>query len=351
MMRTLMIIATLAMFLFGAAQAQTTIQAIHGAADPGLDTVDVYVGIGAIPLTVIQDISYSSANPTIESTVNNTVLDFGIAPGNSTARSDTVANFPVFIAPDSNYIGLFRGVVDPSGFAPNPDGREISLGVSFTDQGRLQSTTTGSVEIIVFHASTDAPTIDITTAGGSVTVVDDLAYGDVSAYVPVTPGIAMLEIRDASGANVLFSLQADLSAYADSTLSIIASGFLDPSMNQNGPAFSVDAISVGGTRIPFGLLTGIGDDENQLTDYRLLQNYPNPFNPTTTIEFSIPQNERVELTIYNALGETVETLVRGTLSAGEHSFNWDAANRASGVYYYQLTAGAFNKTGKMLLMK
>ena len=350
-MRTLMIIATLAMFLVGAAQAQTTIQAIHGATDPGLDTVDVYVGIGAIPLTVIQDISYGSANPTIDSPVSDLVLDFGIAPGNSTARSDTVANFPVFIAPDSNYIGLFRGVVDPSGFAPNPDGRDIGLSVSFTDQGRLQSNTTGSVDLIMFHASTDAPTVDITLPGGTATVFDNVGYGDVSGYVSVTPGLLSLEVRDASGTNVLFSLQGDLSAYADSAVSIIATGFFNPSKNQNGAAFSIDGYTTGGDLIPFGLLTGIGDDENQLTDYRLLQNYPNPFNPSTTIEFSIPQNERVELTIYNALGETVETLVRESLGAGEHSYSWDASNRASGVYYYQLTAGTFSKTGKMLLMK
>jgi len=347
-----MIIATLAMFLFGAAQAQTTIQAIHGAADPALDTVDVYVGIGAIPLTKIEDITFGSANPTIDSPITDQVLEFGIAPGNSTARSDTVANFPVFIGPNKNYIGLFNGVIDPSGFAPNPDGRDIELGVAFTDEGRLQSSTPGSVEVILFHAATDVPTVDVTTPGGGITLVDNMGYGDVTGYLPITPGVVMLDIRDASGANVLFTVQADLSAYADSAVSIIASGFLDPSANQNGPAFSVDGYSTGGTLIPFGLITGIGDEQNNLLeDYRLLQNYPNPFNPTTIIEFAIPQNETVELTIYNALGETVETLVRGNLAAGSHSYSWDAATRASGVYYYQLSAGAFNKTGKMLLMK
>ena len=90
--------------------------------------------------------------------------------------------------------------------------------------------------------------------------------------------------------------------------------------------------------------------------YRLAQNYPNPFNPTTTIAFSLPSNARVQLSIFNVLGQEVLTLMDAQMSAGEHEVVWngdDASGRSvtSGVYFYRLTTDQFNETKKMILMK
>lgn len=88
-----------------------------------------------------------------------------------------------------------------------------------------------------------------------------------------------------------------------------------------------------------------------LDDYVLSQNYPNPFNPSTTIEFDLPKTSAVTLKIFNTLGEDVGTLVSDRLSAGSHSYEWDASNMASGVYIYRLEAGYFVETKKMVLMR
>jgi len=85
--------------------------------------------------------------------------------------------------------------------------------------------------------------------------------------------------------------------------------------------------------------------------YALNQNYPNPFNPVTRILFSIPKSEEVKLSIFNALGEQVETLVSKNLSAGQYEIQWKAAGYASGVYFYQLRAGDFIQRRKMLLLQ
>ncbi len=93
--------------------------------------------------------------------------------------------------------------------------------------------------------------------------------------------------------------------------------------------------------------------------FTLDQNYPNPFNPTTTIKFSIPNDQFVSLTIHNILGEKVATLVNNKMSAGNHEVNFNAANLASGVYVYILSVGNdgtnsgqnFISTKKMILMK
>lgn len=86
------------------------------------------------------------------------------------------------------------------------------------------------------------------------------------------------------------------------------------------------------------------------SNYDVAQNYPNPFNPTTTIEFSIPVNTDVTLTIYNVNGQKV-TDFSGTFEAGVHEFEWDASVAASGVYFYRLTAGDFSAVKKMVLLK
>ncbi len=90
--------------------------------------------------------------------------------------------------------------------------------------------------------------------------------------------------------------------------------------------------------------------------YALLQNYPNPFNPETTIEFQLPEKKRVTLTIYNILGQTVRILVVADFSAGTHRIIWDGKdnygqNMGTGVFFYRLTAGKFQKIKKMVLLR
>ena len=87
------------------------------------------------------------------------------------------------------------------------------------------------------------------------------------------------------------------------------------------------------------------------TKYSLDQNYPNPFNPATKIKFSIPADENVSLKVFNVLGQEVATLVNKQMKAGSYSFDWNASNLSSGVYFYRIEAGSFNLTKKMLLLK
>ena len=93
------------------------------------------------------------------------------------------------------------------------------------------------------------------------------------------------------------------------------------------------------------------NENNTPTEFSLYQNYPNPFNPETTIEFDIPKTAITNLIIYDALGREITTLVNGELTAGKYKVNWNAGSYSSGIYYYQLKAGDFLTTKKMLLVK
>jgi len=85
--------------------------------------------------------------------------------------------------------------------------------------------------------------------------------------------------------------------------------------------------------------------------YSLSQNYPNPFNPVTKIRYEIPKSAFVILKIYNVLGMEVTALVNENKQTGSYEVEWDASNFPSGVYFYELTAGKFKQSKKMLMVK
>ncbi len=87
------------------------------------------------------------------------------------------------------------------------------------------------------------------------------------------------------------------------------------------------------------------------TSYALYQNYPNPFNPTASIKYQIPELSFVTIKVYDILGNEIASLVNEEKPAGSYKVQFDGGNLTSGIYFYQLRAGNFVETKKMLLMK
>jgi len=86
-------------------------------------------------------------------------------------------------------------------------------------------------------------------------------------------------------------------------------------------------------------------------EFALSQNYPNPFNPSTTIEFALPKESNVSLIVYDALGRVVKELANGSYTAGYYTYNFNASDLASGIYFYALRAGDFVSVKKLMLLK
>ena len=92
------------------------------------------------------------------------------------------------------------------------------------------------------------------------------------------------------------------------------------------------------------------------SEFSLSQNYPNPFNMSTSIEYGLPEQCHVLITVYNILGQRVSTLIDGIEPAGLHQVEWNGTNSygntvASGVYIYRIVASSYVKSKKMILVK
>jgi endoglucanase len=98
---------------------------------------------------------------------------------------------------------------------------------------------------------------------------------------------------------------------------------------------------------------GVGevDYPSRPVNYSLMQNFPNPFNPLTTISFDIPSRTFVSLKIFDLLGKEIASIVSEEMSTGTYSRQWNATNMPSGIYFYQLRAGSYTETKKLVLLR
>ena len=119
----------------------------------------------------------------------------------------------------------------------------------------------------------------------------------------------------------------------------------DLAISPGGPGPGVVEVNIDTT------VTGVNENIYQPWKFKLEQNYPNPFNPATNISFVIGHQSFVTLKIYDILGREVTTLINEEKPAGIYKITFNASNLASGIYFYQLKAGSYIQTKKMVLLK
>jgi hypothetical protein len=165
----------------------------------------------------------------------------------------------------------------------------------------------------------------------------DNSNGELTHSLPKSP----------SGGAVTFSFNYT-APQAPGAITMYANG---NSVNFNGNADAGDMWNFAPNKtVTIVSITGI-TDANHITGFELRQNYPNPFNPSTTINYQLPMTNFVTLRVYDMLGRVVKTLVNEQESAGTHSIPFNAAGLPSGIYIYQLRAGNYVSTKKMILSK
>lgn len=110
-------------------------------------------------------------------------------------------------------------------------------------------------------------------------------------------------------------------------------------------------ISTGLYMLRVGTVSSVNNNSSQLENYELSQNYPNPFNPITVITYHIPNKETVRISVADEAGRVVKVFDNGVQEVGSYSVEFNGNGLASGTYFYTISAGDFNQTRKMVLVK
>lgn len=335
--------------LAGVAQAQfdARVQAIHNAPDPELAVIDLYVA----DMLVLDDVAFRTASPYLD-IPGIFPLTGGIAPGNSTGPEDVFFEFSFTLTPFQTYQFILTGVRNPGDFLPNPDGRDISLDVLVNEDAREVGSDPDSVDVNVVHGVTDVSSTDVTW---SKLLADNIPFGEFSGYTTVAP-LGGTPVIISPSAPETEGFEAPMYDPGDA-ITLLLSGFDDPSANQNGPLYIVVAVYPDGRSIPLIPITAANESGGALpTSFTLHGNYPNPFNPSTTITFALESPAVVGVDVFDLFGRRVLSVEGGAFAAGSvHEIQLDASALSSGSYVYRVRAEMNGvqqtQSGRMTLLK
>lgn len=248
------------------AAAQTArMQIIHNSPDAIVAAVDVYVNGALLPEG--DNLTFRHATPFLTLDIaNSSTVSIGIAPQNSASVTDTFFNYTVVLTPNTTYLAVVQGILSPSGYNPAPP-----FTIALNDMGREAASLAGRTDVMIVHSSTDAPMVDARSR--ITTLADNLTYGDFNSdYVSLPTLDYKIRLTSPTGGNTVATYSAPFATagYQNQALVVLASGFLNPANNANGPALGLWAALSGG-----GALIQLPQTNNEkLARLQLIHNSP-----------------------------------------------------------------------------
>ena len=282
------------------------LQVIHNCADAAASTVDVWLNDALL----LDNFAFRTATPFIDAPAG-VAFDVTIQPSTSTDTTNGLARFTYNLTGGGRYILTANGIVSPSGYSP---AQAFNLDVFAA--GRERSNTAGNVDVLVLHGSTDAPTVDVTEVGiPAGLIVDDLSYAAYAGYLDLAELNYELQLS-VSATNtpvVTYSAPLQTLGLANTAITVVASGFLDPSQNSNGPAFGLwVALPSGGNLVPLSVVTGVENDLSQ----QALTVFPNPAQNNVNVMLPELNGSNFDVTIRDMKGAVLMTrTIRGGQTA------------------------------------
>ncbi len=252
--------------------------------------------------------------------------------------------------------GWFTGVI---GASPQTSPSRV---YRTTDGGNSWSFTTlpqgtgFNINIAAFNANDvfvmmqqAAPTVRRSTDGGASFVNPTPGLSTIPTAIAARPNTNELYVTTSN--SILKSTNGGNTWETEAIPSNITGlNFLIFANERNGWACGANGMIVKYQPAPTSSVGG-GTISDKPSTFKLMQNYPNPFNPTTNITYQLSTFSEVKLEVFDVLGRKVASLVNATQPVGAYTVTFNAANLASGVYFYRLQAGSFVETKKMLLVK
>ena len=271
------------------------VQVIHNSPDLAAAEVDVYLNGDLL----LDDFAFRTATPFVDVPAG-VEISIDIAPANSTSVANSIYNLTTMLTAGETYILIANGIVSETGYSPaQPFGLSVYAGA------REVASEVTNVDILVNHGSPDAPTVDVVeTSVPAGTIVDDLSFPSfIEDYLELPALDFTLDVRDETGTTTVASYLAPLAflELEGSAITVIASGFLNPANNSDGPAFGLwVATAAGGDLIPLPTAPLSADEFNKNT----LKVFPNPSQGYLNVSLPFELNN-VEAQLFDINGRKV----------------------------------------------
>ncbi len=315
--------------------AQTArVQVIHNCADIAAAIVDVYVN----GLLLLDNFAFRTASPFVDAPAG-IPLTIQVKGSTSTAASPALYTLTPTLTAGSKYILVADGIVSATGYSPS-----LPFQLSVFATARETGLTPTKTDILVHHGSTDAPSVDvIETSIPAGTIVDNISYPSfTTSYLELNTANYILNVAPAAGSPVVASYSAPLATLAlqGKALTVLASGFLNPANNSNGPTFGLwVALNTGGALIPLP----INNLASNTFASRNIRMYPNPVSTTLTIDIPFSK-ESAKYTVNDFSGRVIS-------NAKIRSNQIDISEFANGIYILNLEIDGVNYSEKFIVKK
>jgi hypothetical protein len=302
------------------------LQAIHNSADAAAAQVDVYLN-GAL---LVDNFAFRTATPFVDVQAG-VDLSLAIAPATSTSVADAIATFDYNLPAGGSFILVANGIVSPSGYTPaTPFDIYVAADARESAQG-------SGTDVLVFHGCTDAPTVDVfESAVVNTTIVDDISYGEFAGYLELPTLDFTLQVRTADGTTTVATYSAPLSTLGleGAALTVLASGFLTPANNSNGPAFGLwAALPTGGALVQLPVVTSVSE---QLGAIAGVTAWPVPASESLTLRMNALRQGVSRMELVDATGRIARAYGQQAFAQGANDIDLNVQGIVEGSYVLRI---------------
>jgi hypothetical protein len=308
------------------------VQVIHNSADAAAEVVDVWLN----DVLLLDNFTFRTASPFVDAPAGEE-FTISIKGPDSMNSNDPIWSMNYTLESGETYILVADGIVSPSGYNPS-----TPFDIAVYPMGREMANMMDKTDVLVHHGSTDAPTVDVYETGvGAGEIVNDLMYAGFAGYLELATMDYVLEIRDETGESAVAAYDAPLASLGleGAALTVVASGFLTPENNSNGPGFGLYvALPAGGELIPLPSST-TGFEEKIIAEEEV-NVYPNPVSNYINIQYSLLSESEVTIQMIDMLGNTVREAQVGPQSNQLYNHKFNVNDIDSGLYFVTINAGS-----------
>jgi hypothetical protein len=306
------------------------LQIIHNSADLAASPVDIWID----NIKQFSGVSFRTATPFFD-IIADTDFDVTIkaSPSTDTLNGAFRVN-NAMLDSGITYIAVANGILSTAGFAPAP-----AFDITAFPNAKETHSVSNETSVLLHHGVTDAPAVDVYSAGNPTPISSNLNYEDFDGYLNLPTSSYVLRITAAGDTNTVarFSAKLDSLNLGGQAITVLASGFLNPANNSNGAAFGLwAALASGGNLIELKKLPTVIDsipDSYNAIMFENIKMFPNPVKNTLFIDLNdVSFDKNTSVQIYNMIGEKVfeRTAIQNQIQT------LDIQNLANGVYIVEI---------------